>query len=236
MGGKRGTIMTWHHHYDTEIYFIYLFFTLWWKFYLVIAHPNWSVCCRVVTGMHPNSVTVNMNFPGETDMKISELIKQHTIRKQQWQIEPLCPLIPPWGISAIQVLTSSPSRGPEELPSTTWPSRDEPSGIPIGWNSAFNGLFLHVRLCVKISYMTPWGMRVEGWDWLLLILMHLTKSKNKMSNIISLEDSFYIKTVTDYRKMHTVLRNWAVMTFVTLWCHRGAVAGVGPSSAQSPPT
>lgn len=43
------------------IFFVTVLKLMWTN--LVNTHPNWSVWYTVLTGMHPNSVTVLMNFP-----------------------------------------------------------------------------------------------------------------------------------------------------------------------------
>lgn len=47
---------------------LYRLLILMWT-YFVTTHPNWSVWYVVLTGMHPNSVTVLMYFPGGTEIR-----------------------------------------------------------------------------------------------------------------------------------------------------------------------
>lgn len=111
----------------------------------------------MLTGMHPNSVKVVRYFPGRTDMKCVH--KQSADKQPGWQFWTLdanSPVFP--GRFPVQVLTRSPSPGPDELPRTAWPTRVEFIGISIGWKSAFRGFFLHVRALSSISYMAAWCM------------------------------------------------------------------------------
>lgn len=131
---------------------------------------------RVLTGMHPNWVTVVKYLAAETrsgshgsrgsatrqaGLFVINTRECHVLQTNTW----LCnfslwfPLIVPDPVfvfsSPYQLLTRTPCPGPEEAPNTTWPIRVAFLGTASGWKSGLRCCLVHVRFLLFILYITP---------------------------------------------------------------------------------
>lgn len=114
---------------------------------------------------------------------------------QFWTLDANSPVFP--GRFPVQVLTRSPSPGPDELPRMAWPTRVAFIGISIGWKSAFRGFFLHVWALSSISYMAAWcmscGVRMRI-SFAVTYNMIQSKEDGYFSNFCLLKMEITIKT------------------------------------------
>lgn len=99
-------------------------------------------------------------------------------------------LLPPL-TSPAQVLTRTPSPGPDELPMTNWPISFASLGISRGWKSVFRGFFLQVWSWWLISYITPWWIQFVVREWQLayikaiyFLVLHLTIFWHHVSHLV----------------------------------------------------